>query len=60
MFEFISETQVEWEKLVGLTESFSCLSAIVNELVSGEKCIKCVHHKKNKSRFKKKTIIGIQ
>jgi hypothetical protein len=48
------------EKLAGLDESQNCLSAMLNELSDGDKCIKCVHHKKNKSLFRKKTIIGIQ
>jgi hypothetical protein len=56
----ISLTHEEWEKLAGLIESHNCLSLILNEFVEGEKCIKCVHHKKNKSRLMKKTIIGIQ
>jgi hypothetical protein len=48
------------EKLAGLEESQNCLSDMLNELSDGDKCIKCVHHKKNKSLFRKKTIIGIQ
>jgi hypothetical protein len=48
------------EKLAGLDESQNCLSDMLNELSEGDKCIKCVHHKKNRSLFRKKTIIGIQ
>jgi len=57
---FISDTHEDCVKLAGLIESHICLSDIVNELSIGEKCMKWVHHRKNKSRFMKKTIIGIQ
>jgi len=58
--EFMSATQDAFEKLAGFTVSENCLSDILKELLFGEKCIKCVHHKKNRSRLIKKTIIGIQ
>jgi hypothetical protein len=45
---------------MGLIESENCFSVVLNEFSKGEKCIKCVHHKKNKSLLIKKTIIGIQ
>jgi hypothetical protein len=57
---FTSVIQDDWEKLAGFIESHNCLSLIVNALFEDEKCIKCVHHKKKRSLFIKKTIIGIQ
>jgi hypothetical protein len=56
----ISDTHEDCEKLADFTESHNCLSLILKEFSEGDKCIKWVHHKKNKSLFMKKTIIGIQ